>query len=255
MEGDLVTRVIACIDNSAAARPVLEGARAIAPLFGAQVEAAHVTESDESADTTTAYTANVPLRTLHGETVDELVNLTQDQEVVAAVVGARGRPLGRQPAGHVALELADRAAALLVIVPPDARVREPIQRVLMAVKGTATNARSLERAIELTDVKDIELVVVHVDDEENIPSFSDQVQHETDEFIREFLARYVPAAPAARVALRIGRPADEILDTIDAEQPDLVAIGWRRNAGPDGGLVAREVVARSHVPVLLATVS
>jgi nucleotide-binding universal stress UspA family protein len=254
MGGRFVNTIIACIDPSAAARPVLDGARAIAPLFGAQVEAAHVAEADDTNTDTAAYTENVPMRSLHGEIVDELVKLTQDDDVVAAVVGARARPLGRRPAGHVALGLADRAAALVLLVPPDAHVHERVHRVLMAVKGTPENARSLEHAIELTDATDLELVVVHVDDEGSIPSFSDQVQYETDAFIKEFLARYVPAAPEARVELRVGRPADAILDAIDSEQPDLLAIGWRRNAGPEGGVVAREIIARSHVPVLLTSV-
>jgi nucleotide-binding universal stress UspA family protein len=224
-------------------------------LFGAQVEAAHVSEADDENGVAAAYAENVPMRALHGEIVDELVKLTQDDDVVAAVVGTRALPLGRRPAGHVALALADRAAAPVLLVPPDAHVRDRIHRVLMAVKGTPENARGLERAIELADATGLELVVVHVDDEGSIPSFSDQVQYETDAFIQEFLARYVPAAPQARVELRVGRPADAILDTIESENPDLLAIGWRRDAGPEGGLVAREVVARSHVPVLLATVA
>jgi nucleotide-binding universal stress UspA family protein len=249
-----MSTVVACIDISASTRPVLDCARALAPLFGAHVEAAHVSEVDEPLAANAARSQNVPLRTLHGRTVDELVNLTRDEDVVAAVVGARGQPLGRRPAGHVALELADEVAIPLVIVPPDAHVREPVKRVLMAVKGTAARTRSLERAIELKDATDLDLVVIHVDDEETIPSFSDQVQHETDDFIREFVARYVPAAPVSRVELRVGSPADEILRTVESEAPDLLAIGWRRHTGKEGGHVARELVERSRVPVLLATV-
>jgi hypothetical protein len=46
-------------------------------------------------------------------------------------------------------------------------------------------------------------------------------------------------------------PADEILDVTDAASADLLAIGWPQDAGDDHGLVARELLDRSRVPLLL----
>jgi len=107
--------------------------------------------------------------------------------------------------------------------------------------------------VEMASAAGLELIVVHVDDETTMPSFSDQVQHETDAFAQEFLARYVRGAPAAKLELRIGRPADEILAAAVATGAEVIALGWPQ--AKDRGAVAREVVGRSHLPVLLVAVT
>jgi nucleotide-binding universal stress UspA family protein len=248
---DLMKRVLACIDESAAARPVIEVACAIAPLFDATVEAVHVAEDHEATPSETARSQHVPLRMLHGDVVDELTTLIASEDVAAVAVGARGRTTHRL-VGHVALELAERSDTPVLVVPPDAHVAR-IHRVLVALKGTPSNAIHLARALELAADADIDLVVVHVDDESTIPSFSDQAQYETDEYAREFMARYVPAAPLARLKMRVGAPAEEILHASDEVHPDMIAVGWRKHGG-ERGEVARELLERSHLPLLLVAV-
>jgi nucleotide-binding universal stress UspA family protein len=102
---------------------------------------------------------------------------------------------------------------------------------------------------------DLELVVVHVDDQHSIPSFSDQVQYDTQAYAKEFLARYCPGAPDARLVLRVGQPVDEILATADETVPDMLAVGWPRHDRERRGEVAREILNRSHIPVLLVAVT
>ena len=111
------------------------------------------------------------------------------------------------------------------------------------------------RTIELGATADVELIVVHVDDEESIPSFSDQVQYESQAYANEFLARYCAGAPEARLVLRIGDPGDEILTVADEVAPDLLAIGWPHTDDPNRRNVAREIINRSHIPVLLVAVT
>jgi nucleotide-binding universal stress UspA family protein len=94
-----------------------------------------------------------------------------------------------------------------------------------------------------------------VDDEDSMPRFSDQVQHETTEYANEFLARYAPGAPEARLQLRIGDPADEILAAVDELDVDLLAIGWPHSDDPTRGAVARELLDRTRVPVLLVALA
>ena len=123
------------------------------------------------------------------------------------------------------------------------------------MEGTPDKARSTKRTIEVAARAGLELIVVHVDDESSIPRFSDQVQHETDAYAREFLARYCRGAPEARLELRIGLPADEILAAVDKVAPDIIAIGWPHSSEPGRGAVAREILDRSHTPVLLVAVA
>lgn len=93
--------------------------------------------------------------------------------------------------------------------------------------------------------------MIHVEDENDIPSFSDQVQHETEAYAREFLARHKVTASGIRLQLRIGDPAAEVLDAIESEGADLVAVGWPHSDDPNRGVVARVILDRSPIPVLL----
>jgi nucleotide-binding universal stress UspA family protein len=119
------------------------------------------------------------------------------------------------------------------------------------MEGTPRDARRLKRAIKLAEHADLEVVVLHVDDESSIPLFSDQVQHETEAYADQFLARFVPGTKHARLELRVGIPVDQILMTADQEEPDILAIGLPHVDDPQRGQVVRSVLDRSHVPLLL----
>jgi len=141
----------------------------------------------------------------------------------------------------------------VVVVPPNAEPPQQLHRVLVAMEGTPGKARALQRTIELSTGAGLDIVVVHVDEE--IPSFTDQVQHETAAYAQEFFSRHLVGAPQVRLELRIGVPAIEVLATVEALRPELVAVGWPHTADPDRGAVAREILERSTVPVLLVAVT
>ena len=241
--------VIAAIDNSAASRPVLAAALTIARMLGAEAEAVHVVEEGDATARAAADAAGVRFRAVPGDPLEELTAMSRTEEVVGVVIGARGRP--SSPPGHLALQLASRADAPVVVVPPDAPPLDEVHRVLVAMEGTPAKARNLKRTVELATGAGLELVVVHVDDESSMPSFSDQVQYEADSYAQEFLARYVPNAPSARLELRVGVPADEILATMDQVPAEMLAVGWPQTDDPARGLVARKLLAHSRIPILL----
>lgn len=250
-----MSKVIAAIDNSAAAQPVLAAALALAPVLGASVEAVHVREADGRTARASAESFDVPFRTVPGNPFKVLLDMTAGDDVVAVAVGARGRPGGRRPVGHLALELAGAIDKPVLVVPPDAVPSGPLRRVIVAMEGSPGKARSVRRAVELAAGAGLELVVVHVDDESSIPMFSDQVQHETDSYAREFLARYCRGAPEARLELRVGNPADEILAAVETVASDLLAIGWPHSNDPARGAVAREILERTRTPVVLVALA
>jgi nucleotide-binding universal stress UspA family protein len=229
---------------------VLAFAQAVAPALGAVVEALQVTDNGGDTASAAAHEFGIPLRTLGGDPLEQLTAAAAAPGVVAVVVGTRELP-GRRAVGHLTLWLANHADTPVLVVPPDARPTERVRRVLIAIEGSLTSRRSLKRTIELATDAGVELIVVHVADVDSIPMFSDQAVYETEAYATEFLARYVRAAPAARLELRVGIPADEILAAADDTAPDLLAIGWYQDADPTRGVVARELLARSHVPVLL----
>jgi nucleotide-binding universal stress UspA family protein len=249
--------VLAAIDDSAAAQPVLATALAVAPLLDATVEALHVSADEDGGRTAEAAAgaAGIPLRRASGDPLEQITQYVEGDDVQALVVGARASPAGRHPAGHLALAIADNIVKPVIMVPPEAELRAPFRRVLIAMKGTPRTARDLFRTIQVATQADLELMVVHVDDQQSIPSFSDQVQYDTEAYAKEFLARYCPGAPDARLLLRVGQPVDEILATADEIVPDMLAVGWPRHGRERRGEVAREIVQRSHIPVLLVAVT
>jgi len=249
----LMRKVIAAIDNSAAARPVLAMAQAVASAMAAAMEVLHVVEDGDATARASAAAAGAVLRTLPGDPVEQLAQVVAEEDVVALVLGARGGLEGPRPAGHLALTLAGRTDKPVIMVPPDAQPPEQLRRVLLAMEGTPGKARALQRAMELSTDAGLEIVVVHVDEE--VPSFTDQVQHETQAYAQEFLARHVLGAPQPRLELRIGVPATEVLDAAESLHPDLIAVGWPHTDEPRRGAVAREILDRSPVPVLLVAVT
>lgn len=248
-----MTRVIAAIDNSAAARPVLVMARAVASALADTLEALHVMEDGEETARASAEAADVALRTLSGDPIEQIARVVAEEDVAALVLGARGAPGGPRPAGHLAIALAGRTDKPVVVVPPGAQPPEQLRRVLVAMEGTPGKTRALQRTMEITTGADLDIVVVHVDEE--VPSFTDQVQHETEAYAREFFARHVLGAPRARLELRIGVPATEVLNAVESLHAELVAIGWPHTTDPGRGAVAREILDRSPVPVLLVAVA
>jgi nucleotide-binding universal stress UspA family protein len=245
-------RVIAAIDNSAAARPVLAMAEAVAKALAGTRDAVHVIEDGKETARASAEVAGARLRMLSGDPVEQLTRAVSDEGVVALVLGARGSPGGPRPAGHLALALAGVTDKPVVVVQPDADPPTTLRRVLIAMEGSPGKARALKRTIRLATDARLEIVVVHVDEE--IPSFTDQIQHETTAHASAFLAKHVLDAPLAQLDLRIGVPAAQVLSAIDEFHPDLVSVGWPQADDPSRGAVAREILDRSPVPVLLVAV-
>jgi nucleotide-binding universal stress UspA family protein len=246
-----VSKVLAAIDDSAAARPVLAVASALASLYGATVEAVHVSDDEGRTARGSADHLGIQYVCVPGDPLERLAELAAAPDVVAVTAGVRSRPRGRREPGHLTLGLADRVDKPVVVVPPGYQPPDHLRRVLVAMKGEPRNAEALTRVVRLVTSAGLELVVVHVDDEDSIPSFSDAIAHETEGYAREFLMRYCPAAPDASLELRLGVPTDEILAVVEQIAPQLLAIGWPQGFGPARGLVAHELLHRCPIPLLL----
>ncbi|HEX4822052.1 MAG TPA: universal stress protein [Acidimicrobiales bacterium] len=248
-----MTKVIAAIDNSLAARPVVLMATALAEVLGATVEPLHVSDDDGETARACADSLGLELRRCSGDPLECIRAAAEADDVVAVAIGARQQPSGHH-VGHLARQVADVIDKPVLVVPPETVPPAHLHHVVIAMEGTPAKTRHLKAAVDVASSADLHLTVVHVDDESSIPSFSDQVAHETDAYAHEFLARYLHGAPRARLELRIGAPADEVIDVTDVAAPDLLAIGWPQSAGGDHGATAREILDRSHVPVLLVAI-
>jgi nucleotide-binding universal stress UspA family protein len=250
-----MTKVIAALDNSLAARPVVEAGMALAQLLGSEVEALHVGENGNGVAGNAAAAAGLELSTCGGATVARLVEAGSAEDVVAMVVGSCGMPGRDRPVGATALEVLAALPKPLLVVPPETAPR-PLRRLLVPLEGTLSTSAAPEAIFEVADGSELDVVVLHVHDEASIPLFNDQRQHETREWAREFVARYCPwGVGDVRLETRVGRRDEEILRAAEEFEADLIALGWAQELAPGRAPVVRAVLERGHVPVLLIPIT
>ena len=133
--------VLAAIDNSAAARPVLIAATALARILGAEVQAVYVAEDEGQTARASAKDFGVTLTVLTGEPLRQIMGRAVADNVVAIAVGARRWVSGGR-IGHTASAIANEIAKPVLVVPPDAIPAERLRRVLIGMKGSRGAARA-----------------------------------------------------------------------------------------------------------------
>ena len=202
-----------------------------------------------------ARTADLELESVSGPTVERLIAAASEPAVRAIVVGARGLPSGRRPAGRTALALITSIGKPVVVVPPDVSRPERIESVLVPLDGSRASAAALAGTISLARESGLEVVVLHVSEEGRLPRFADHLQHEARVWAEEFIARNCPLPPEeVRLELRVGNP-DELLVQVALEtEADLIAMGWSQDLDAGHAAVVREALTRSPVPIFLLPV-
>lgn len=248
-------RVIAAVDNSLAAGPVLSIAADLGGLFAADVDALHVCENGDRIARQEAARAGLVLRSLAGATVPALVNAASEDDVAVLVVGTRALPAGGRPIGSTALEVITSLLKPVVVVPPNAEIKSPLRRVLVPLEGTTSTSLAPKGIIELARDADVDVVVLHVHETDGLPAFTDQPQHEARAWGEEFMARYCPwGIRRISFELRVGRRGEEILAAAEDTESQLIALGWSQELAPGRAPVIREVLERGRTPVLLVPV-
>lgn len=242
--------VLAALDASAAATPVLDTAIAMAGATGADVDAIHVADGPIELPTSVAARHDIGLRLLAGPVEATLLNALADPAVIAAVLGSRGTPGGRRPAGRSATHVVERTGKPVVVVPPDALGAEHLmRRLLVPLDGTEESARAVAESLAELIVVDVELVVMHVFTAYTLPRFLDRPTRDLRIWGDEFVARYLPKA--TRLELRTGSVAAGIGQVCRDEPIDLVVLSWSQHAWPNRSPVIGEVLSHSAIPVLL----
>ena len=247
--------VVAALDNSLAGTPVLAAAGALASLLDARVEALHVRTNGDRTARNAAEAARVPLREVTGPVVESLVRAGEAEEVVALALGARATPGGARPLGGTAAAVATALLKPVIVVPPEARAPEEFRRVLVPLEASLSASLAPRAIFELAGKATVEAVALHVYEEDSLPLFTDQPQHEQAAWAREFLARYCPAGLGdVQLETRVGR-SDELVPLVADECGcDLVALGWTQELAPGRAPVVQGTLERSRLPVLLVPV-
>jgi nucleotide-binding universal stress UspA family protein len=247
--------VLAALDSSPAARPVLETALAFGELTGARVEAVNVVDDGHEIPQWLTVRTQVPLRMLTGAVEPTLIHAVADNAVIAAVFGARRTSSGPRPVGHTAMHVLRRATKPIVVVSPDVGVGSPqrsIRRLLVPLEGNIESSRPVLEMLGPLIVAEVELVVLHVFTRDTVPRTLDRPVRDMSMWGDEFAARFCPGA--TRVQLRVGTVGGEVAAMTGADAVDLIVLSWAQDSSPGHAAVIRDVLGVSTVPVLMLPV-
>ena len=249
-----MTVILAALDSTVAAGPVMEVAVAMGTLTGAHVEGVHVHVGVEPTGSVTAPQpvaghSDVPIHLLEGQVGPSLLAAAGRPEVIAVVIGARDSPHRHHYVGRTARHILEHAVKPVVVVPPKATPPGPIDHLLVPLEGTEVSSRPvLEQLLPLL-VTEVELVVLHVFNETTLPTMLDRPVRDLDVLGREFLLHHCPNA--TRIEFRTGPIAARVTEVSEDVGTDLVVLSWSQNPSPERARVVREVLGDSVLPVLL----
>jgi len=248
-------KVLAALDETAAASSVLAASHEIARVFHADVGAVHVVQDGAARVRTLAAQEGVPLEELQGPPGVRLAEtLEGDDEAVALVVGTRARPRGEREIGSTALEVVTTAHKLVFAIPPELPAGFTVHRVLVPLEGSASTS-SAYPAVDPSRAEQVDIVILHVIEEDMLPAFSDQPQYEWETFGQEFLARYSPwPVEHVRLETRVGRPEDYILPVAREAKCDVIALAWAQELAPGRARIVRDTLRHGTFPILFVPV-
>lgn len=248
--------VMIAIDDHPSNATTLEVGVALGRALDREVTATHVATAATAPVRAAADRAGVDLEVRSGPVVATLTEVVAAPEVAVAVVGSGHPARSDRPVGHVALALIEATATPTVLVPAgtSAGVDAPLRTVLLPLDGAAETEAAVAPTVRLLADADLEVVVVHVLTDQQVPAFLDQTHHDLDAWGHEFLARHAVTEAAPRIVLRAGTPGRSVLEVATTESADLIVVGWSQDLSPGRAEVVRLLLADAHVPVLLVPV-
>jgi nucleotide-binding universal stress UspA family protein len=242
--------MVAAIDRSPCAQPVLATAQALADALSAEVSALYVSEGDEP-PTEAAADWGIRLEVRHGQPADVILEVFSAPGALG-VIGARDRAEDQRPTGRTTARVILQVTRPVVVVSPRTRPLRHgrLSRVLLPLDGTAAAATSLEDLAEAFSAAGLDLTVHHVFEHATAPTYWDQPQHEAHSWGREFQRRWCDR-PGTSVTGTFGEAADEIVAAVEDERSDMILLSWAQNSVPGRAEVVKAVLKEAGVPVLL----
>jgi Universal stress protein family len=247
-----MTVVLAAIDGTEAAKPVLGTTLVVARTLHAQPQALHARVDGIAVAEEEAAAADVPLTIVDTEPVPAIVKAAEDPSVDLVVLALHRQPPGPHPAGYTALAVMTQVAKPLMIVPPGEPVREQPRRALVPLDGTQAVSAALRATIKAFKGAGLEVVVLHVFDQRTVPRFLDDPR-DLDLWGDEFLTRNLVGF-RLRLEVRSGDPATAVVATAGDEDVDVIALGWHQDLSAEHAAVIRRVLAEAGRPVLLVPI-
>ena len=242
-----MSTILAAVDDTLAARAVLATTCAIQHVLQRDAYALHVGEPSERV-AEYAGEFGIPLTVVPGHPVSMIIEVSEPSDVMLVALALHGLP-GRHEAGQTALSVAAQLAKPVLVVPPEEPVRDTVRRILLPLDGTRGVSAGVRSLIATCQAAGIEVIAVHIFDAHTVPRFHDGPQ-DAAVWREEFLAQHC-AEPGVRLRTSPGPTAPALLRIADADDVDVIALGWRQNLAPARAQIVRQLLAHSHRPIAL----
>jgi nucleotide-binding universal stress UspA family protein len=242
-----MSTVLAAIDNTPAARSVLATTQAVCQALHLEARVLHVGDSPGQA-AEHAQEFGLSLQVVPGRPEARIIEAGEHPDIDLVVLALHGLP-GRNEPGHTARAVSTRLTKPVLVVPPDAPIRQAPHKVLFPLDGTRGVSTAVRPLIAAYVAAGAEVIAVHVFQPDTVPRFLDGAPDEAV-WREEFLATHC-ADLGIRLETRPGPTVLALLDVAATEDVDVIALGWRQSLAPERAYVVREVLQRARRPVAL----
>jgi nucleotide-binding universal stress UspA family protein len=254
-----VTLLVA-IDGSAVSVDVLHAAAALGRATGWSLRVLQVAEAGGPVrPLPPALVEDADFQVASGDAATEIIRAAQAPEVRAIALGLRSDE--RPGLGHVVERVLREAGRTLLLVRPGMRRPGELRRLLVPLEGSPSTSEAMRLADDALCSRGREIVLLHVvtgdtpDEPGSLPAprFSDQEHYEWASWQEEFSMRFSQCAHGGRhrVAVRVGEPAELILQEAAKLDAELLVVSWKQDLGEGRAARVRLLLESSPCPVLL----
>jgi nucleotide-binding universal stress UspA family protein len=271
------TTIVCGIDGGEATRVVLDTARWLAGVYGAQLIVAHafdeaVRDAEQIMDEVRLRTApdrHVETRLVEGSPAERLLGIADEEGAAFIVAGSRGRgAMASGVLGSVSRTLVRKASCPVVVVPPNAgdpnRGNDGDASIVCGVDGSDHALAAVRLARELAERLGYRVAVVHAPrsaksltyvGRSTTPSLSqqpDQVARQSREIVQAAVDLLGDRPSTAHI--EPGQPA-EVLESVAKEENGRLIVVAGRGMGTVQasllGSVATALISSAEVPVVV----
>lgn len=267
--------IIIPLDGSETATVALGVAQAMARMMGAVLHIVHVTETRVPESELLGRLQVSGLKAhdfiLHqkaGDAVDAVIEVLSPPHMKMIVMSSHGFTFDAQALmGQTAMGIIQRSPDPVMVIRPDMKNLPGEDwtpgSMLVPLNGSPGAAAAMDRIIELAEIMECSIDVVHVAVLGREPSreagslvsprYLDYPYYDWEAWVDEFMARFARRPPSVKLKLfhREGVPADEMLKLALESEQDLITLTWQGNLEKGRALTIKRILRLAGIPVVL----
>lgn len=242
-----MTRILALLDGSPSSPAVYRAAANLADMLGVDLDAVYARHPDDPEQGHRPEAA----RELVGEPVAVLLEELHAPDVLAGILGTRATHA--KPVGHVALDIIAAAPVPLILLPPGTSGLDIAKaRLLVPLDGAPATSNALRPVIHELSTAGAEVRIVHFFDSASVPPFV-ATSEDLGVLADEFRLSHLPIESSA-CDLRLGNPAQHIMDVLTEHPADAVVVAWGQDLSPGRAEVVRRLLSESPIPLIVVPI-